>query len=170
MQSWHCGRWMPDSRRFDCWRCLVVGLVGLLMSVSSAWAWAWDTAKLEGDWLAPAEDADDVDAIITLTRQAGLWSGHIKTILVTRADQKWRDGSLCVNCAVPKQGQPWKGLEVIWGLREVEGVLASGSILDPSDGRVYDCEIRLSADAKTLRVVAYKGLKLLGHEMTWRRP
>lgn len=159
---------MPDGWRFDWRRRLSVGLAFLMVGVSPAWA--WDAAKLEGDWLAPAEDADDVDAIITLTRQAGQWSGHIKTILVTRADQKWRDGSLCVNCAGPKKGQAWKGLEVIWGLREVEGVLASGSILDPSDGRVYDCEIRLSADAKTLRVVAYQGLKLLGHEMSWRRP
>jgi len=138
----------------------------------SGWVWAAaiDPARLSGDWLAPAEDADDVDALITVSFQDGVWHGHIKAIKQTRADQKLLDGTPCTKCAGPQHGQALKGLEVIWGMHEQDGVLQSGHILDPGDGAIYDCEMQLSADGRTLKVVAYKGLKLLGHSMTWIRP
>ena len=146
--------------------------LSVLFTATMSSAWAIEPAQLAGDWLAPAEDADDVDALITLSpsAQPGTWRGRIKAIRVTRPDQKWHDDSLCNGCPPPKKGQPFKGLEVVWDMREADGKLVSGRILDPGDGRVYDCEMRLSADGKTLAVTAYKGLKLLGHTMSWQRP
>ncbi|MGC4061340.1 MAG: DUF2147 domain-containing protein [Aquabacterium sp.] len=125
---------------------------------------------IAGDWLAPAEDADDVDALITLSSQDGVWRGVIKAIKQTRADQKLLDGTPCAPCTGARHNQPLKGMEVIWGLREADGLLRSGQVLDPGDGTIYDCEIQRSPDGRTLKVTAYKGLKLLGHTMTWTRP
>jgi uncharacterized protein (DUF2147 family) len=127
-------------------------------------------SNLSGDWLAPAEDADDVDAIITLSQDHGIWHGHIKSIVVTRAHQHYTDESLCTACTGPRQGHPFKGLEVIWDLQAQDGKLQGGHILDPSDGSLYDCEIEASDDGRHIAVLAYKGLRVFGHTMIWRRP
>ena len=148
----------------------VLGLSLVLSGLGlSAAAWAVDTAKLAGDWLAPAEDADDVDAVITLALRGSSWTGTIKTIRVTRTDQKLRDDSLCTLCKGPQHGNPLKGMTILWDLRDGPDALSGGKILDPGDGALYDCEMRLSADGKTLKVLAYKGAKFLGHTMTWER-
>lgn len=136
---------------------------------TSACANKLDPAKLAGDWLAPAEDADDVDAIISLSTENGVWRGQIKAIKPTRPDQKLLDNTPCHACSGPRHDQMLKGLEVIWGLRESDGMLQSGQILDPSDGAVYSCEIHMSSDGKHLEVLAYKGMRWMGHTMTWLR-
>ena len=141
--------------------CAIVG--------TSAYATKLDPVKLSGDWFAPAEDADDVDAIISLSNDNGVWRGHIKTIKPTRPDQRLLDNTPCHACSGLRHDQLLKGLEVIWGLRETDGVLQSGQILDPSDGAIYSCEIRMSSDGKRLEVLAYKGMRWLGHTMTWSR-
>ncbi len=147
--------------------CLACGVACGLMP---AGARAAGLSALAGDWLAPAEDADDVDAIVTLAHAAEGWRVRIKAIRITRADQAWHDDSICVACPPPARGQPLKGLQIAWGWQERNGALVSGQILDPGDGRVYDCDIQPSADGKTLQVHAYLGLKLLGHTMVWTRP
>ena len=156
---------IPQRLAIQLMAMMLCALVG-----TSACATRLDPAKLAGDWLAPAEDADDVDAIITLSIDNGTWHGHIKTIQQTRPDQKMRDSTPCNACSGIRHGQLLKGLEVIWGLRETDGVLQSGQILDPGDGAIYSCEMRLSSDGKRLEVLAYKGMRWLGHTMTWLRP
>ena len=141
--------------------CAIVG--------ASACAAKLDPAKLSGDWFAPAEDAEDVDATISLSNDNGVWRGQIKAIKPTRTDQKLLDNTPCHVCSGLKHDQLLKGLEVIWGMHETDGVLQSGQILDPSDGAIYNCEIRMSSDGKRLDVLAYKGMRWLGHTMTWLR-
>jgi uncharacterized protein (DUF2147 family) len=147
-------------------RHLALMAAGALAATS---AWSLDSARLAGDWLAPAEDADDVDAVITLVPEAPAWAGYIKAIRITRPDQKLHDGTPCALCSGPKQGHALKGLEVICDLHEAGDKFKGGRILDPGDGQVYDCEMHLSADGKTLQVTAFKGLKMFGHTMTWQR-
>lgn len=130
--------------------------------------------SIRGDWLSPAEDADDVDAIIAIAPHGHLWSGHIQAIPRPRIPRTAGqtvvgDATLCQVCPGAQRGQPMRGLEVMWGLREQDGKLVGGKILDPGDGTVYDCEVALSSDGTTLQVTAYKGLKLLGRTLSWRR-
>ncbi len=124
----------------------------------------------EGDWLAPAEDANDVDAVIHLAPQASEWSGVIKAIIVTRPDQAYKNESVCTACEGAKRGHTFKGLEIAWGLTKGrDDKLSGGHILDPGDGQVYECEMMLSHDGKTMKVLAYKGFKFIGHTMIWQR-
>lgn len=129
---------------------------------------------IRGDWLSPADDADDVDAIIAIAPRGNQWRGHIQSIPRPRTPGAAgrtlvEDTTPCQACPGAQRGQPMRGLEVMWGLREQDGKLVGGKILDPSDGTVYDCEVALSSDGTTLQVTAYKGLKLLGRTLSWRR-
>jgi uncharacterized protein (DUF2147 family) len=145
---------------------LMLAAVAMHQSASGS-----DTAtSIGGDWLAPAEDADDVNAIITIVQSGSSWSGRIKLILVQDPHQKIQDDTVCGSCQGSQHGQPYKGLQVIWDMKSTSEGWSSGQILDPSDGQVYQCDMRLSADARTLRVTAYKGIRLLGHTMVWQRP
>lgn len=145
-----------------------VCLAGMLL-MSAAHATDTVSSAFMGDWLAPAEDADDVDAIITLSQQGRVWHGHIKQILPQSPNKKINDSTLCEACRGPQHGHPYRGLEVMWDLQEMNGKLGVGQILDPGDGQVYQCEVQLLTDGK-LQVRAYKGLPFLGHTMTWTRP
>ena len=138
--------------------------------LAPATAWALDASMLAGDWLAPAEDANDVEAVITLAPKGDTWIGYIKAIRETRPDQIWHDGTPCTHCPGATKRHLLKGLQVIWDLREQRGTWVSGRMLDPSDGQVYDCAIALSDDTKTIKVTAYKGLKLFGRTLIWQRP
>lgn len=156
-------------------RPVLAGLLWLLLTGAGAPVLAGPAEQgIRGEWLSPAEDADDVDAIIAIAPRGRLWSGHIQAIPRPRtpgtAGQPLvGDTTPCQACPGAQRGQPMRGLEVMWGLREQDGKLVGGKILDPGDGTVYDCEIALSSDGNTLQVTAYKGLKLLGHTLSWRR-
>lgn len=128
-----------------------------------------NAASFEGDWLAPAEDADDVDAVIHLAPKDAHWQGTIQTILSTRPGQAYRNETPCGACTGALHGHAMQGLPVMWGFQAQGDRLVGGHILDPGDGQVYDGEVTISADGRTVKVLAYKGLKFIGHVMTWRR-
>ena len=153
----------------------VSGLALFTLAVCSLWSSpaalaAADPARIDGVWLAPAEDADDVDALMELHQVAGSWHGRIRAILVTRSNQAVHDDSKCEHCPLPQQGQAFKGLEVMWGVHEHQEDKPAGQVLDPGTGQVYDCDLEASADGQTLKVRAYKGVRWAGHTMVWRRP
>lgn len=150
-------------------RMFATALLASLLLPPAAQATEAKPSPYAGDWLAPAEDADDVDAIITLTQQGPVWHGHIKQILPQSPNKKITDSTLCDACKGPQHGHSYRGLEVMWDLQETTGKLNAGQILDPGDGQVYQCDVQLLADGK-LQVRAYKGLPFLGHTMTWTRP
>lgn len=102
---------------------------------TSACANKLDPAKLAGDWLAPAEDADDVDAIISLSTENGVWRGQIKAIKPTRPDQKLLDNTPCHACSGPRHDQMLKGLEVIWGAARIRWHAAVWSDIGPQRWR-----------------------------------
>ncbi len=145
-------------------------LAGVLLAMAASAAPApTDAASFEGDWFAPAEDADDVDALIHLAPKDARWEGTIQSILSTRPGQAYRNETPCAACPGPLRGHAMQGLPVMWGFQAQGGRLVGGHVLDPGDGQVYDGEVTISADGRTLKVLAYKGLKFIGHVMTWRR-
>jgi uncharacterized protein (DUF2147 family) len=46
---------------------------------------------------------------------------------------------------------------------------AEGEILDPDDGRMYRCTLKLAVDGATLEVRGYVGVPIFGRTQIWRR-
>mgnify|MGYP000718151892 CR=1 FL=1 len=147
-------------------RPVLAGLLWLLLTGTGAPVLAGPPEPgIRGDWLSPAEDADDVDAIIAIAPRGRLWSGHIQAIpprprnpAPASQAPMVGDTTPCQACPGAQRGQPMRGLEVMWGLREQDGKLVGGKILDPGDGTVYDCEVALSSDGNTLQVTDRKSV------------
>lgn len=75
---------------------------------------------------------------------------------------------LCDACPGPKKNAPILGLQIMWDLTRAGDAAewTGGSIMDPENGKTYDCKIWLEGE-DTLKV---RGSWLfLGRTQTWRR-
>ena len=70
----------------------------------------------------------------------------------------------CEACAGPLKDTPVVGLKILRAAANGEG-----QILDPDDGRVYRCTLKLLADGARLEVRGYVGVPLLGRTQIWSR-
>ena len=75
----------------------------------------------------------------------------------------------CTDCTAEWRNTPKKGMAIVYGLREKNGVWEGGYILDPNTGKPYRCEITISADGRTLHVRGFVGISLLGKTVDWKR-
>ena len=89
--------------------------------------------------------------------------GRIERLLLPE-DQ----GKLCTNCTGKDKDQPIEGLIIVDGLSKDGDEWTDGDILDPGNGKSYDCTIKLD-DANTLNVRGFLGFSFLGRTQIWQR-
>lgn len=75
----------------------------------------------------------------------------------------------CTQCVGDKKDQPILGMTIISGLRQEGGVWTGGHILDPDNGKVYKCRIKVEDGGRKLEVRGYVGLSLIGRSQIWHR-
>ena len=77
----------------------------------------------------------------------------------------------CNNCPAPYTNQPILGMEILKGLKQVEGTSSyeKGRVIDPLSGKFYDAKMKLNASGKRLSLRAYMGVSALGRNQTWIR-
>lgn len=77
----------------------------------------------------------------------------------------------CNKCPAPYKNQPILGMEIIKGLKQVNGTnnYEQGRIIDPLSGKIYDAKVRLNSSAKRLTIRASIGVSVLGRNQTWIR-
>ncbi len=75
------------------------------------------------------------------------------------------------NCPAPYTNQPILGMEILKGLKQVEGTSSyeKGRVIDPLSGKFYDAKMKLNASGKRLSLRAYMGVSALGRNQTWLR-
>ncbi|MDA1345312.1 MAG: DUF2147 domain-containing protein [Bacteroidetes bacterium] len=77
-------------------------------------------------------------------------------------------GKRCTECKDDKQGQPIEGMLIINGLEPDGDSWSDGEILDPANGKYYDCTLKLE-DKNTLLVRGYIGFSFIGRTQQWKR-
>lgn len=77
---------------------------------------------------------------------------------------------LCTECEGANNNKPIMGMLIINNLTESDGKLTGGTILDPKNGKVYNCNISLDTDADKLKVRgSLDKFGLVGRSQTWIR-
>lgn len=125
-----------------------------------------DGASPAGLWRNIDDETKQPKALVRITESGGVFSGRIEKILTDKPDAR------CDQCTDERKDQPVQGMTIINGIRKsdsTEGQFDGGNILDPNNGKVYRCRLRLADGGRKLEVRGYIGAPLLGRTQTWIR-
>ncbi len=76
---------------------------------------------------------------------------------------------VCDQCAGERKDKPLIGMVIMDGMKAKGYTFEGGHILDPDNGEIYNCKIKLDSTGKKLEVRGFIGISLLGRSQTWVR-
>jgi uncharacterized protein (DUF2147 family) len=77
--------------------------------------------------------------------------------------------SVCDKCKDERKGKKIIGMTIAKGLKKDGDQYQGGEILDPENGKVYRCKMKLKNEGNQLEVRGYIGISLLGRSQIWNR-
>ena len=116
-----------------------------------------------GKWKTIDDKTGKPKSIIEIYEKDGKIYGKIIDIL-NPANKK----NLCTECSGAEKNKPVMGMVLINGLTKDNDEYNGGTIIDPTNGKIYKCYIALEAQDK-LKVRGYIGLSILGRTQYWYR-
>jgi len=134
-----------------------------MVTLFLSFLFALQTPSVEGTWINIDDETGVKKSEITLYVEEGKLYGRIERLLLPE-DQ----GKICSNCKGKDKDQPIEGLIIVKGLSKDGNEWTAGDILDPANGKSYDCTIKLD-DANTLNVRGFLGFSFLGRTQIWQR-
>ena len=134
-----------------------------MITLLFSFLFALQTPTVEGTWVNIDDETGVKKSEIILYVEDGKLYGRIERLLLPE-DQ----GKLCINCTGKDKDQPIEGLIIVKGLSKDGAEWTDGDILDPANGKSYDCTIKLD-DANTLNVRGFLGFSFLGRTQIWQR-
>jgi uncharacterized protein (DUF2147 family) len=102
-------------------------------------------------------------SIILLYEEKGLLFGRVETLVDPDAVK------ICDKCSDERKGQPVTGMVLVRRMKKDGDEYTGGDILDPKNGSVYRCKMRLVDQGRKLTVRGYLGFSLFGRSQTWIR-
>ena len=138
-------------------------LTAVVFSSLSSLAFAQD---ITGTWKNIDDKTGSSKAILEIRQEAnGTFTA--KVVKVTPRPG-YTPKETCVNCPAPYTNKPILGMDVLTGLKYVEGLnFSGGKIIDPLSGNIYSMKAKLSPNGKRLNLRGYVGISALGHSQTW---
>ena len=141
-------------------------LGALILSTVSSFSFAED---ITGMWQSIDDKTGAPKALVEIRQEAnGTYAGKIVKI-TPRAGYTPKE--ICVDCPAPYTNKPILGMDIIKGLKHVDGTnnYEKGRVIDPLSGKLYDARMKLNATGKRLSLRAYIGVSALGSNQTWLR-
>jgi len=119
--------------------------------------------SITGKWVTIDDETGKEKSKVTVFIKQNRLYARIDRLLLEE-DQ----GKRCTECKDDKQGQPIEGMLIINGLEPDGDSWSDGEILDPANGKYYDCTLKLE-DKNTLLVRGYIGFSFIGRTQQWKR-
>lgn len=138
-------------------------LTAVVFSSLSSLAFAQD---ITGTWKNIDDKTGSSKAVLEI-RQESNGTFTAKVIKITPRPG-YTPKESCVNCPAPYTNKPILGMDVLTGLKYVEGLnFSGGKIIDPLSGNIYSMKAKLSPNGKRLNLRGYVGISALGRSQTW---
>jgi uncharacterized protein (DUF2147 family) len=102
-----------------------------------------------GKWKTIDDETGEPKSVVEIYEKEGKIYGKIVDILTKNRD------AICKKCDGENKDQPILGLEIINGLEKDEDIYEGGTILNPENGKIYKCRLKLEEDTDTLQVRGY---------------
>ena len=143
----------------------MVRTLAVLLCLSAAGLRAADSASTPAGRWRTFDDkiAGKAKAIIVLYEEKGLLFGRVETLVDADAVK------ICDKCSDERKGQAVTGMVVVRRMKKDGEEYTGGDILDPKNGSVYRCKMRLVDQGRKLSVRGYIGFSLFGRSQTWIR-
>ncbi len=119
-----------------------------------------------GYWRTVDDKTARIKSIVEIWKEDGILYGKITKLF--RLPNEDPD-PICDKCKGEKKNKPVLGMTILWDLTEKKGVWSGGKILDPENGKIYKCKIKVIEDGKKLEVRGFIGFSLLGRTQLWER-
>ncbi|WP_298781472.1 DUF2147 domain-containing protein [uncultured Polaribacter sp.] len=116
-----------------------------------------------GKWHSTDDVTGEIDSVIEVYKKDG--KAYAKIIEIKDSERK---NAVCNLCEGKNKNKPILGLNILTGLEKDNDEWSGGKILDPRNGKVYKCFIKLEGDKK-LKIRGYIGFALLGKTAYWTR-
>lgn len=146
--------------RFFGW--ILVGFVAWISAAGAA-----DLASPAGLWRTIDDKTGQPRSLVRISEVGGVFEGTVDQLLNRQPDDD-PDG-LCRKCPGDRKNQPVVGMKILWGLRLDDEEYRDGEILDPKNGKIYRCKMKLIEDGRKLNVRGFIGISLIGRTQTWVR-
>ena len=131
-------------------------LITLLLFIFSA-----NAQSIIGKWKTIDDETGKAKSIVKIYKKGGKYYGKIVEILdPTKRKNK------CTLCKDSRKDQSILGMEIIKDLEQDDDEFEDGTILDPNNGKIYDCKIWLEGK-DTLKVRGY--VMFYYRTQTWHR-
>lgn len=125
------------------------------------------TASLTGRWKTVDDETGRVKSVVEITERDGKYFGQIvELFLLPDEDPNPR----CTDCDDDRKDQPALGMEIVRDMEQdgSESEWEDGTICDPKNRKVYDCEMWIEEeDPNTLYVWGY--ILFLFRTQEWHR-
>ncbi len=135
----------------------VIGILCFICSLSI------QAQSIFGKWKSVDSKTGKTEAIISVYEENG--KAYAKIIDILNPEDKKK---ICVYCKGDKKNKPILGMIILDGLKENGDEWSGGKILDPKNGNVYKCYIKLT-NKTTLKLRGYIGISLFGRTEYWKR-
>jgi uncharacterized protein (DUF2147 family) len=141
----------------------VAGVTGMLLLWPGAAAATGNPAAPVGRWQVFDDKTGKPHGVVRIWADQGRLFGAVEKL----PDDKPVNAK-CLKCSGALRDKPVLGMVVLRNMSPDGGEWSGGQILDPENGKVYKCKLRVSGK-DTLEVRGYIGLSLFGRTQTWKR-
>ncbi len=118
-----------------------------------------------GLWQSIDDKTNKPRSLIRISQHEGKLSAVIeKGLLETDTPD-----AVCDQCTDERKGQKIIGMTIVKGLKMDGDQYDGGTILDPENGKTYQCKMKLNAAGDELEVRGYIGISLIGRSQIWKR-
>ncbi len=104
--------------------------------------------SVTGKWKTIDDETGKAKSVVEVYEKNGEIRGRV--IQLFRSADEDKD-PICKECKGSKKGQKIIGMEIMEGLVKDDDEYDDGTILDPNNGKVYDCKIWLEDDKLMVR-------------------
>jgi uncharacterized protein (DUF2147 family) len=139
--------------------CITLSALGSLNAFAQS-------ATPAGTWQTIDDETGKPKAIIQIVDDG---SGQLSGKVVRGIGEFDHPDERCTACTDDRKNQLVKGMTIITGMRQNGDTWDGGQILDPGNGKLYKCKMKLEDGGQKLTVRGYIGVSLLGRSQTWIR-
>lgn len=118
-----------------------------------------------GLWKTIDDKTNKPRSLVRIVEENGEYKGIVEKGL--REDDN--PERVCEKCDAPRKNQKIHGMIFMWGLKKDGNEFKGGEILDPENGKIYRCKMKLVDGGKKLDVRGFIGIALIGRTQTWWR-